>query len=155
MKVNRRKSVNGLLLSGLMGGSVVGCVDTKDTETDKNTDTATTIIADSGVVGNLMAPPEIELCIDVTPESAVVNVTGAIDGAGTLSDDECEIIYGDITVMISATADGYEDFETEQYFAEDTVYTIVMDPISNSDGSYTDGMATTSNEALPQSTSKK
>lgn len=153
MKITRRPSVSGLLLSGLMSGSVIGCVDDKESDSDTDTDTA--VIVDSGVVGNLMAPPEIELCIDVSPDNAVINVTSAIDGDGGMSDNDCEMIYGGMMVTISATAEGYEDFETEQEFDEDTEYTIVMDPISNSDGSYTDGLSTTSSENLPHSQPKK
>ena len=107
-------------------------------------------MVDSGVTGNLMPPPEIELCVDVTPDNAVVNISGAVDGDGTMADGDCESIYENMTIAITATAEGYEDYEEEQLFAEDSLHTIVMNPISNSDGSYTDGLSPKDVNGAPQ-----
>ena len=148
MKINRRRAVGQLLLGGVVAAGVIGC--TADKEDTLMGDTDFNIVADSGVTGNLMPPPEIQLCVDVTPDNAVVNISGAVDGNVTIADGDCEGIYENMTILITATAEGYEDHEEEQLFTEDTLHTIVMDPISNSDGSYTDGLSPKDVNGAPQ-----
>ena len=152
MKINRRRAVGQLLLGGVVAAGVIGC--TADKEDTLMGDTDFNIVADSGVTGNLMAPPNVEFCVDVTPDNASVSITGAVDGDGTMADGDCETIYGDMMMTITATAEGYEDHEEEQYFGVDTLHTIVMNPISNSDGSYTDGLSPKDVNGAPQTQTK-
>ena len=148
MKINRRCAVGQLLLGGVVATGVIGCA--ADKESTLRGDTAVNIVVDSAVTGNLMPPTEIELCVDVNPDSAALSITGAVDGDGTMMDGGCETNYGYMMMTITATAEGYEDHQEEQHFGEDTLHMIVMNPISNSEGSYTDGLSPKNVNCAPQ-----
>lgn len=73
-----------------------------------------------GAVGNLVAPPMVELCVTVEPAEAEV----AVDGA-PLDADGCNTVYeGEHTV--TATADGYAPYEEQVEVTGDTDHDITM-----------------------------
>ena len=74
------------------------------------------------VSGNLMPPPMAELCIDVTPDDAVVTVEGAV-----VADEQCTSVYGGYA-EIEATADGYEDYSEVLTVDEDMTHTFELTP---------------------------
>ena len=72
--------------------------------------------------GNLVAPPMIELCVEVEPPEAEAAVT--IDG-WALEDDGCNEVYeGPVTV--EATAEGYQDYAEELEVYAPTTHTIEL-----------------------------
>ena len=117
--IKRRKPVGGSLLAAasVAGTTMVmaSCVSGKEV-----------------VSGNLMPPPNIELCIEVTPEDAVVTVS---DGWGVreVADGSCDSVL-DGPVQVSATAEGYDDYAVELEIYEDITYEIEMIPTAPEDG---------------------
>ena len=78
------------------------------------------------VSGNLMPPPmvETELCIDVTPDNALVIVQGVV-----VADEQCTNTYG--SVQIEATADGYEDYSEVIMVDENMTHAFEMTPLED------------------------
>ena len=80
------------------------------------------------VSGNLMPPPFLELCIEVEPETAAVTVEGE-----NVPDGQCTQVYSS-TVLVEATAEGYEEYSEEVSVEEGTnTHTIDMIPLVESD----------------------
>ena len=119
--IKRRKPVGGSLLAAasVAGTTMVmaSCVSGKEV-----------------VSGNLMPPPNIniELCIEVSPEEAVVTVTDSW-GEREIADGTCDSVP-DGTVQITATAEGYDDYAVELEIYEDTTHEIEMIPTAPEDG---------------------
>jgi len=106
MKINRRKTKGTPLLIATAG---VGL-------------TVTACIGKGVTSGNLMAPPMVELCIEVEPETAEVQVDGI-----AVVDGDCSQVYEGI-VTIEATADGYQDYSEDVEVYETTTHSIEMTP---------------------------
>ena len=115
--IKRRKSIGGSLLTA---ASVAG-----------STLVMSSCVGKEVVSGNLMPPPEIELCIEVTPEDAVVTVQHSW-GQADIPDGSCELV-GDGQMDISATADGYQDYAETIEVYEDTTHDIELVPLSDDD----------------------
>ena len=111
--IKRRKSIGGSLLTA---ASVAG-----------STLVMSSCVGKEVVSGNLMPPPEIELCIEVTPEDAVVTVQHSW-GQADIPDGSCERV-GEGSMEISATADGYEEHTEVIDIFEDTTHEIEMVPL--------------------------
>jgi len=75
----------------------------------------------SVVSGNLMPPPDVELCIDVEPDSAVVLVQNE-----AFADEECKPIM-EGSYIVTATAEGYVDYEEQVDVFTDMTHQIIMD----------------------------
>ena len=67
-----------------------------------------------GVSGNLMSPPMVPFCIEVEPEDAEVYVEATVVANG-----ECVEYYQGDHVTVTATADGYQDYEEEVVVSDD------------------------------------
>ena len=74
--------------------------------------------------GNLVAPPMIELCVEVEPPEAEAAVT--IDG-WALEDDGCNEVEGWTTHTVEATAEGYQDYAEDVEVEEDLTIKEVME----------------------------
>lgn len=118
MTIKRRKKIGATLLvagAGVTVSMVNACV---------------------GTSGNLMAPPLVQLCIDVEPETATVTLSDSYmyeDTAYTGGTDSLAITNGECThvdeyssVTISATADGYQDYSEEIVVEGKTTHAIEM-----------------------------
>jgi len=97
--------------------SVVGCT---GKTTTNDTSEGESIVLDSGVTGNLMPPPMVEVCVDVTPDEATV----WIDEEQTVDNGCVSTIEG--SVDIRATAEGYVDHQETIEVYEDTIHSIEM-----------------------------
>ena len=123
MKIIKRKQFGKALLTASigLGVSVVGCIDNKDDDTLNGSEV---VNDDTSYSGNLMPPPMVELCIDVTPDEANVTVNET-----TVSDGECTDIYEGNPADIEASAEGYENFSETITVTEDMTYAIEMTPL--------------------------
>lgn len=79
------------------------------------------------ISGNLMPPPMVSVCFDVTPDTAALSVETYI--TVNFSDGDCVDIYQGYTTTIRATAEGYQDFEAQEVFTEDATYEINLEPL--------------------------
>ena len=122
MKFKRRKQLGTALLTATFsfGVSVVGCVDNKDTD---DSDDITISPFDSGFAGNLMAPPTVDFCIDVTPDDANVTVDG-----DPIADEECIQTFDGNNVRVEATAEGYLDYLEDVEVNNNTNHVFEMTP---------------------------
>ena len=75
-------------------------------------------------VGNLVAPPEVELCVTVSPVEADATVT--INDVELSEDDLCMDVWDDSVSTVGATAVGYEDYSEEVLMEGDTIHDIVL-----------------------------
>ena len=125
MKITRRKKVGKVLLTVSMGCSVsvLGCTDNKDTLAGEK---PSVVVPDSGVTGNLMAPPVVDFCIDVTPDEAEVTIEEQ-----AVTDGQCVDVYEGNSVEVRAQAEGYDDFEEIVRVNESMVYPIELIPVEN------------------------
>ncbi len=75
--------------------------------------------------GNLVAPAEAELCVDVLPEAAMANVR--FNDVPVEAEDGCARVY-EGTVEVRAEADGYRPYiETHEVFG-DTRLEVTLEP---------------------------
>ena len=115
--IKRRKKIgNSLLTAASLAGTTLvmsSCVSGKEV-----------------VSGNLMPPPDIELCIDVSPEDATVMVNSGWQEV-EVPNGSCEM-FSPGGVQIEATAENYNDYSAELQLYEDTRHEIDMVP--NEDG---------------------
>ena len=90
---------------------------------------AVAVSACETTTGNLVAPPQVELCLDVEPEGLEfpVDVNGIrVDAPG------CEDVYvGD--QLLQADVEGYELYEVLIGVTEPTEHTVVLTPESAGD----------------------
>ena len=112
MKIIRRKKIGTALLTATTSSLLI---------------TACDVIKPS-VSGNLMPAPTFELCIEVEPETANV----IVDSSEVL-DGECRNVYAP-SAQVTATAEGYQDYEQIIDISEDTTHTITMIPESEEGG---------------------
>ncbi len=123
MKIIKRKQIGKALLTASigLGVSVVGCIDDKGDDTLKG---ESFVNNDSAFSGNLMPPPMVELCIDVTPDEAIVTVneTSVLDG-------ECTDIYEGNPAEINANAEGYENYSETITVSENMTHAFELTPV--------------------------
>ena len=100
-------------------------MDDKDTQIEGDDSPVT--FYDSGFAGNLMAPPFVEFCIDVTPDEAEVTVSGVV-----VDDGDCTLAEDGYPVQVEATLEGYEDYaEDVQVEGDPTNHVFEMTPESD------------------------
>ena len=112
MKIVRRKKIGAALLTATTSSMFMTACD----------------VLKPSVSGNLMPAPNFELCIEVEPEEAEVLVD-----TYPVPDGSCTSVYMEM-VQITATADGYEDYEQTITVSEDITHTITMTPESEEGG---------------------
>ena len=127
MKIKRRKQLGTALLTATfsLGVSVVGCTDNNDKDTDVLEGVPVSPF-DSGFAGNLMAPPTVDFCIDVTPDDADVTANGE-----PIADEECIQTFDGNNVRVEATAEGYLDYLEDVEVNDDTNHVFEMIPEGN------------------------
>jgi len=108
MKIVRRKKIGTALLTATASSMLMTACD----------------VLKPSVSGNLMPAPNFELCIEVEPETAnvIVDYSEVLDG-------ECTNVYAP-SAQVTATAEGYQDYEETIAVSEDSTHTITMTPES-------------------------
>ena len=76
------------------------------------------------VSGNLMAPPLIDFCIDVEPETAEVTVNNEV-----VADGGCIDAYEGQVASVEASAEGYQDYSEQVPITGAMTHAIEMQPI--------------------------
>lgn len=80
---------------------------------------------EGAVSGNLVAPAEAELCVDVMPEAAMASLQ--FNNAPVESEDGCAQVY-EGTVEVRAEAEGYQPYiETHEVYG-DTRLEVTLQP---------------------------
>lgn len=79
--------------------------------------------------GNLVAPPEVELCVNATPEEAAVQ----IDGQDLNVETGCNSVW-EGSHEITATAEGYDPYSETVEVYGDTTKEIVLTEASGETG---------------------
>lgn len=74
--------------------------------------------------GNLVAPPTVQLCVEVTPPEADATVTASGQELPDADPSCVEVYEGDI--QVSATAEGYEPYEEVVQVYGDTDHTVSL-----------------------------
>ena len=119
MKKPRRRRLQGrpLLIAGTgMSAVIIGCSSGTDPERELY------------VSGNLVAPPMLELCVEVSPEEASADATVTANSQALPSTDpRCTSIY-EGPVTLEASAPGFADYTEALELTDDTNHTIVMVP---------------------------
>ena len=119
MKKPRRRRLQGrpLLIAGTgMSAVIIGCSGGPDPEPEVY------------VSGNLVAPPMLELCVEVSPEEASEEATVTTNSQPLPSTEpRCASVY-EGTVTLEASAPGFEDYSEELVLTGDTTHTIEMVP---------------------------
>ena len=102
MKIRRRPLQSAPLLSavGATAAMIIGCMG-EDPEEEFTT-------------GNLVAPPPVSLCVEVTPADAAVTLNGL-----ATPDDGCLEFEDGQRVTVQAAASGYADYSAEVTVAYD------------------------------------
>jgi hypothetical protein len=110
MKIHRRRVSGRPLLVASAGAALtlVACGEKEETG--------------SFTSGNLVAPPEVELCVTVEPAEAVVTVDGA-----PLAKGGCQSVY-EGTHALHAEATGYRPFDQSVDVTKDMTFPIAMEP---------------------------
>lgn len=119
MKKPSRRRLQGkpLLVAGTsMSALIIGCSEVTNPEPEVY------------VSGNLVAPPMLELCIEVSPEEAAAEATVTADSQPLSSTvPPCISVY-EGTVIIGAIAEGFQEYRDEFELTADTTHTITMVP---------------------------
>jgi hypothetical protein len=75
--------------------------------------------------GNLMAPPQVTVCVAATPPEAPVTVDGnPVDETG------CTSVYSGSTVVIDAQLEGYQPYHEEIQAQDGVRHEIVLVPVA-------------------------
>lgn len=74
------------------------------------------------ITGNLVSPPMVQLCTTVEPAEATVLVNN-----GALDEDGCTSVCDGCSVSITATADGYQDYEETLVVNGDSDHSIELE----------------------------
>jgi flagellar basal body rod protein FlgC len=90
--------------------------------------TVTSCIGKEVVSGNLMPPPMVELCIDVTPDEAAVTVDGVV-----VADEQCTQVYEGM-VQVDANAEGYVDYSENVEVYEDMTHEFELTQATDDSG---------------------
>jgi len=70
--------------------------------------------------GNLVAPPQVQLCVEVVPDEATVSVDGV-----EWTDERCEDVWEGLHT-VDAVAEGYEDYSEEVMVDSPTTHEVTM-----------------------------
>lgn len=75
--------------------------------------------------GNLIAPAEVELCVDVQPDEAMARVQ--FNQVPVASDDDCAFVY-EGTVEVRVDAEGYRPYVESHEVYRDTNLDVTLQP---------------------------